>query len=148
MLNWQNIYTRKDIVMMETYIDYFQTSFYIPAIQKLEFHLLHVQILGTHRCKNTGSETFTHHRLFQYLLCCCDYAERVVASFAHHTQYKLYGGNLYVSIEGIALEQFSAITHLEMELIPKSHTRHAMFNSFFLIITNNMIPQLPHTENA
>ena len=32
--------------MMETKISGFHTSFYIPAIQKLVFHLPHVRILG------------------------------------------------------------------------------------------------------
>ena len=43
----QNIYTRKELVMMETTFSNFHTSFFIPAIQKLEFHITYVQILGT-----------------------------------------------------------------------------------------------------
>ena len=41
------IYTRKELVMMETAIYDFHTIFYIPAIQKLAFHIPHVRILGT-----------------------------------------------------------------------------------------------------
>ena len=44
------IYTRKDLVMMETTISDFHTSLYIPAIHKLAFHLPHVRILGTNHC--------------------------------------------------------------------------------------------------
>ena len=44
------IYTRKELVMMETTISAFHTSFYIPAIHKLDFHLPHVCILGTNHC--------------------------------------------------------------------------------------------------
>ena len=44
------IYTIKELVMMETNISDFNTSFYIPAIQKLTFHLPHVRILGTNDC--------------------------------------------------------------------------------------------------
>ena len=44
------IYTRKKLVMMETTISDFHTSFYIPAIQKLDFHIPHVRILGTNHC--------------------------------------------------------------------------------------------------
>ena len=44
------IYTRKEFVMMETTISDFHTSFYIPAIQKLAFHLPHVRIIGTNHC--------------------------------------------------------------------------------------------------
>ena len=44
------ICTRKELVMMETTISDFRTSFYIPAIQKLVFHLPHVRILFTNHC--------------------------------------------------------------------------------------------------
>ena len=44
------IYTRKELVMMEITISDFHTSFYIPDIQKLAFHLPHVHILGTNNC--------------------------------------------------------------------------------------------------
>ena len=44
------IYTRKELVMMETTISDFHTSYYIPAIQKLAFHLPHVRIHGTNHC--------------------------------------------------------------------------------------------------
>ena len=44
------IYTRKDLVIMETTIYNFRTSFYIPEIQKLAFHIPNVQILGTNHC--------------------------------------------------------------------------------------------------
>ena len=33
--------------MMETTISDFHTSFYIPAIHKLDIHLPHVRIIGT-----------------------------------------------------------------------------------------------------
>ena len=50
----------------------------------------------------------------QYVLCCRDYAERVVDSFDHQIQLEYYGGNRYVSIEGIVLENFSALPHTAM----------------------------------
>ena len=46
----------------------------------------------------------------QYVLLHHDYSERVVASFANKIQSEYYGGNRSVSIEGIALENFSAVT--------------------------------------
>ena len=46
----RKIYTRKELVLIETTIYNFHTSFYIQAIQKLEFHITHVQILGTNNC--------------------------------------------------------------------------------------------------
>ena len=44
------IYIIKELVMMETTISHFHTSFYITAIQKLAFQLPHVCILGTNHC--------------------------------------------------------------------------------------------------
>ena len=45
-----NIYTRKELVIMGTIISNFHTSFYIPEIHKLVFHLPNVQILVTNHC--------------------------------------------------------------------------------------------------
>ena len=48
--NSTELYTRKELVTMEAKISDFNTSFYIPFIQKLVFHLPHVHILGTNHC--------------------------------------------------------------------------------------------------
>ena len=80
------IYTRKELVMMETTISDFHTSFYIPAIQNLAFQLPHVRILGTNHCGAMRRTAFKRRELFQDVLCCHDYDERVVASFAHQIQ--------------------------------------------------------------
>ena len=84
--NSTKIYTKKELVMMETTISGFNTSFYIPAIQKLAFHLPHVRILGTNHCGAMRRTAFKQRELFQDVLCRCDYAERVVASFSHKIQ--------------------------------------------------------------
>ena len=73
-------------------ISYFHTSFYIPAIQRLDFQIQHVRILGTNHCGELQHKAFKHRELFQDVLCCRDYAERVVASFSHQIQ-SYYGGN-------------------------------------------------------
>ena len=72
--------------MMETKISDFHTSFYIPSIQKLAFHLPHVRILGTYHCGEMRRITFKRRELFQYVLYRHDYAERVVAKFATQIQ--------------------------------------------------------------
>ena len=74
------IYTRKDQVMMETTISDFHTSFYIPAIQKLAFHLPHVRILGTNHCGELRFTSFKQRGLFQDVLCRRDYGKTVVES--------------------------------------------------------------------
>ena len=42
--------------MMDTYIDDFNTSFYIPKIQKIEFNFTHIQNLGTDNCGKSRCE--------------------------------------------------------------------------------------------
>ena len=71
---------------METKIPDFNTSFYIPDIQKLAFHLPHVRILGTNHCGKMRHTAFKQRALFRDVLCCCDYSERVVANFANQIQ--------------------------------------------------------------
>ena len=115
---------------METTIYDFHTSFYIPAIQKLAFHLPHVRILGTNHCGALRRKAFKRHEICQDLLCSRDYAERVVASFANQIQSEYYAGNISVSIEGITLEHFSAVTQVGINLSPISRQRYAAFHSF------------------
>ena len=52
------IYTREELVMIQTKISYFCTSFYIPAIPKFAFHLPHVRILGTNHCGEMQRKAF------------------------------------------------------------------------------------------
>ena len=67
--------------MMETTISNFHTSFFIPEIQKLAFHIPHVQILGTNHCGDSLRTAFKLRESFQDVLCCRDYDERIVAGF-------------------------------------------------------------------
>ena len=66
---------------METTISDFRTSFYIPAIQKLAFHLPHVRILGTNHYGEMQLASFKGRELFHDVLCRLDYSEMAVASF-------------------------------------------------------------------
>ena len=131
--------------MTETTISDFHTSFYIPAIQKLASHLPHVRILGTNHYGEMRRTAFKQRELFQDVLCCRGYSERVVASFANQIQSEYYGGNRSVSIEGIALEHFSAAPQADINSTTPSRLRHAVFHSFYLTIANRMLPLLLHT---
>ena len=73
---------------------------------------------------------FKRRELFQDVLCCRDYAESVVASFDNQIQSEYFGGNRYVSIEGIALEDFSAVPQADINLSTISRQRHAVFHYF------------------
>ena len=54
---------------------WFYTSFYIPANQKLIFHLLHVRILGTNHCGEMRRTAFKRRELFQDVICRRNYSE-------------------------------------------------------------------------
>ena len=128
---------------METSIVDFHKRFYIPVIQKLALHLPHVRIIGTRHCSNKCQEKFNSCAAYQDVLCCQDYAEHVLASFAHQIQSEYYGGNKYLYIEGIVLE------HLVLQ--NKEHHCHIFtfanaivcFSRFYLITENNMQLQQP-----
>ena len=64
--------------MMETTISDFHTSFYIPAIQKLAFHIPHVRILGKNHYCEMRRTAFKRRELFQDVLCRRDYADGAV----------------------------------------------------------------------
>ena len=76
------VYTRKELVMTETTISGFHTSFYIPATQKLAFHLPHVHILGTNNCGEMRRTAFKLSELFQDFIWRRDYSERVLENIA------------------------------------------------------------------
>ena len=124
------IYTRKKLVMMDTNISECHTMYYITTIQKLAFHLPHACILGTTHCGAMRRTAFKRRELFQDVLCRCYYYERVVAIFAHQIQPEYYGGNISVSIEGIALEHFSSLPQTNINSITPSRQRHSVFHSF------------------
>ena len=132
---------------METTISDFHKSFYIPAIHKLAFHLPHVRIRGTNHCGELRRTVFKRRDLFQDVLCRRNYTERVVASFANKIKAEYYGGNRSVSIEGIALESFSAAPQADINSSTLLRTWHAVFHSFYLMIANRMPPLLLHTAN-
>ena len=56
-----------------------------------------------HHYGNTHREAFKRRSDFQDVLCRLDCKERVVSMFAQQIQYEYYGGNRYVSNEGIYL---------------------------------------------
>ena len=51
-----------------------------------------------------------------------------------------------MSVEGIALDKFSALKHLSILLTSCNLSRHAVYNNF-LITANNMLPLNQHTVN-
>ena len=99
-------------------------------MQRLGFHLPHVRILGTNHCGEMRRTAFKRRELFQDVLCCRDYADRIVASFSNQIQSEYYGRNRYVSKEGIALEYFSAAPKADNNSSTISCQRHAVFHSF------------------
>ena len=76
--------------MIETKISNFHKSFYIPEIQKLEFNIPHVQIMGTNHCCESSRTAFKRRKSFQYGICHRDYADRVVTTFPHQIKSEYY----------------------------------------------------------
>ena len=139
--------TRKELVMMETTISDFHIIFYIPAIQKLAFHLPYVRILSTNHCGEMRRIDLKRRELFQYVICRRDYADRAFASFSNELKSEYYGGNISVSIEGIALEHLSASPNADINSSTLSHQRHVVFHSFLSENSKQDAPLLYHTAN-
>ena len=78
---------------MKTTISNFHTSFKIPEIQKLDFHIPHIQIIGTNHCGDSCITVYKRRKSFQIVLCFRDYADKVVVCFAHQ-----YNHNIMVEI--------------------------------------------------
>ena len=133
---------------METTIFDFRTSFYIPSIKKLAFHLPPVHIIGTNHCGELRHTVFKQRESFQDLLFRRDYAEREVESFAHQIRSEYYGGNISASIEVIALGYYSALPKTYINSTTPSHQNHAVFHSFYLMIAKKILPLLLHTANV
>ena len=119
---------------METTVSVFHTIFYITAIQILAFYLPHVRTLGKNHCGEMRRTAFKRRKLSQYVLCSCDYDERVVASFANQIQSEYYCRNRYVSIKGIELEHFIPSPKLDINSTTPSHQHHSVFHHFYLTI--------------
>ena len=118
----ENLYTKKELVIMESSIVEFHQDLYIPAVHKLAFHLTYVCIIGTHHCGNTRWEAFKCHSTLQDGLCHCDYAEHVVASFSHQIKSEYYVGNIMVSLEGITMEKSVPQTKKILVFFAQLHT--------------------------
>ena len=75
-------------------------------------------------------EAFKHQSKQNDVLCQSHYSERIVSSFYHQIKIEYYGGNLYVSIEVIALDRFSASIQSISSLTYDVVSRQAVFCSF------------------
>ena len=116
--------------MIETKIYGFNIRYYIPAIHKLAFHLPHVRILGTNHCREMQRTAFKRCELFQDVICRREYDEGLVASFSNQIPSEYYGVYRSVSIEGIALETFSALPKTDINSTTPSCQRHEVFHYF------------------
>ena len=114
-------------MLLETSLTEFHGKLYIPPIQKLAFYFPRVNIIGTHHYRKELLDALKLQDKLHDVLFWCGYAEWVVYSFAHQIQSEYYGGNIYVSIEGISLEIFSASHHSSTLLVSDHGLLHAIF---------------------
>ena len=91
---------------------------------------------------------FKRRELFQDVPCRHNYAERVVASFTNKIQSEYYDENISVSLEGIALEHFSALAQECINSTTISHQRHAVFHFLYVTIANRVLVLLLHTSSV
>ena len=96
----------------------------------MAFHLPYVRIIGTNHCGKMQWTSFKRCELFQDVIFCHDYDDRVVASFDSQIQSEYHGGNRSVSIKGIVLEHFSEWPKSGINSTTPSHQCHAVFHSF------------------
>ena len=105
-------------------------------------------ILGYHHCGKEFCEAFKCRGELHDVLCQSDYAELLVSSFDHQIKYEYYGGNMYISIYGIALEQFSTSQQPSSFLEPGNVSLHAVCHYLFLTTENSILKLQLHTLNT
>ena len=130
------VYTQKEQVLLETSISEFHEKYYTPAFQKLVYHFTHVHIFGTHHCGKECHESFKRCRKQHGVLWWSDYKDRIVSIFAHQIKSEYYGGNCYVSIGGIAVDNFSVSNHSSSSLTSEIVSCQAFFNLCYWTIAN------------
>ena len=91
-----------------------------------------MRILGKNHCGAIRRTAFKQHELFQYVLCCYGYSEKVVERFSHQIPQEYYFGNISVSIESIECENFIALLKIDINSTTTSRQRHAVFHFFFI----------------
>ena len=98
---------------MDTYIDDFHASFYIPEIKKASIPpatCSNINYRDTSLCKPMPLCIQKLYSVSRYAV--LSWLCRSSGSqFSHQIQSQYYGGNRYVSIEGVLLEHFSATKH-------------------------------------
>ena len=71
-----NIYTNMGLAFIEDPIHKFLKDYYIPAIEKLGFHLYHVQIIGKKECGETRKYPTKPRQKYGNIRVVKDYAEK------------------------------------------------------------------------
>ena len=95
-----------------------------------------VRIIVTKHRGKERREAFKFLGDLHGVLCCSNYAERVVSSFVHQIKSEYYGRNSSVSIKRIALEH-SNVLQPSSTFLASDHTSHqAVFHYYFSDDTN------------
>ena len=89
-----------------------------------------MRIKGTNHCGEIQRTYFKQLELFQDVQCRRDYSKRGVPNFANQIQSEYYRGNISVSIDGITLENVSAVPQADINSSTLSCQRHAVFHYF------------------
>ena len=85
---------------------FFTETNYVPAIEQLSFNLSHARILGSMECGKSGYDCFRDNASKNNLNFEKDYAEKFSKANSIELHSKHWGGNIQLSMEGIAVEYF------------------------------------------
>ena len=97
--------------------------------------------MGNHHSGKESHEEFHRRGSYKDSKFYHDYVERLVETFDHQIQYEYYGGNVFVSMELISLENYySQQVFLAADIYTKPKM-HAAFDPF-LSYNRNMMLQL------
>ena len=93
--------------MIEYPIHKFLKDYYIPAIEKLSFHLERVQILGGNECVTTRKEAMKSHKIYIDIREIKYYAGKYSESTSLKIQYQHWVGKRQLFMEIVTLDYFN-----------------------------------------
>ena len=102
-----NIYKNKGLVSIEIPIHKFTKDYYIPAQEKLTFHLDHLQILGNNECGATRKDAIKSRQINGDIRVIKYHAGKYSESISIQDQSQHWGGDSQLPTEGAAMYYFN-----------------------------------------
>eukprot|EP00957_Ditylum_brightwellii_P081621 6209078-Ditylum_brightwellii.AAC.1 len=106
---------RKELVLFDESVSSFHQLYYKPAIEKLAYHLPHMQIVGTKHIGSARRDAMLRCNEKKDIKVWCDFADRFVAEFATEIQSKHFRGNQILSVEDLTLAYTEAMIKVQLQ---------------------------------